>query len=57
MDTRILKITVISLLLMGTLSACSNQQVQADSIQQAYAMPDVVSMPPYTRTIFSTHNF
>ncbi len=57
MDTRILKITVISLLLMGTLSACSNQQAQADSIQQAYAMPDVVSMPPYTRTIFSTHNF
>jgi hypothetical protein len=43
--------------LLGLTSACATSNVPSDSITQAYAAPGIVKTQPYTRTIFSSHNF
>lgn len=48
---------IMLVLSMLALTACTGGLAEADAIQQAYSVPNVVKLQPYDRTIFSSTNF
>jgi hypothetical protein len=54
---RIVPKALLIILLPASLAACTQAAPSSMSVASAYETSGVVSTGPYTRTIFSTHNF
>lgn len=54
---KILRAVAVLLLLQACTQPAPENQLRADALTEAYSTSGLVHMAPYTRTIFSTHNF